>query len=156
LTINDKDNTKILLESFRQFQKLHWNKRNIDNLKPSETFLLFSIHKLLELNSQGIKISDISKHLGIAPPSVTQLVNSLEEKMFLVRSQDSSDRRSVRVKLGVEGENLIKKINTNFYNSFKGLVEFLGPEDSQKLSELMKKTYVFFSTRDKISGKDTE
>ncbi len=138
-----------LLESFVQFHKLNWKQSPMVSLKSSEIMVLFSIKKLMNPDTPGIKMSDISNALRVASPTITQLINSLETNGFVERTMDKEDRRAVRVKLTDKGEGAIEKASESFYEAFNGLAEFLGEENSNLLADLLSQTFTYFEKRKK-------
>lgn len=57
---------------------------------------LSQLRTLFLLQAQGpLRMSDISEHLDVGMPTVTNLVSRLEEKGLVVREHDSKDRRAV-------------------------------------------------------------
>ncbi|MFD2881340.1 MarR family winged helix-turn-helix transcriptional regulator [Paenibacillus rhizoplanae] len=67
--------------------------------------LLICIARASHSTDLGLKVSEISRFLGLTPPTVTQLINSLEAKQMVERQADASDRRVVRIKLTEQGKN---------------------------------------------------
>lgn len=134
-----------LLESFRQFHRLNWQQIPKEGLKSSEIMVLFSIKKRAQPESPGIKVSDISSALQVAPPSITPLINGLESNGYIERTMDKADRRAVRVKLTEKGEGAIEKASKVIFDAYNGLVEYLGEEKSNELAELLTQTFRYFS-----------
>jgi len=139
--------TQKLMESFLQFKKLHWNRSPVAGFKPSEIMVLFCIKKRVKPDEPGIKVSELSSHLKVTSPTITQLVNSLEESGLVERTMDKEDRRAVRVRLTDDGENVIKKAWQAFSASFSGLVDYLGEEKSNELAELLAEVFSYFNER---------
>jgi len=131
---------KELMETIFRFNRLHWHRSPIAGLTPSELVVLYCLEYRIEDNP-GIKVSEISELLNVTSPTITQLVNSLENKGLVVRSVDTTDRRVVQIKLTGEGEKTVKVAIDNVQASFIGLVDYLGVEDSNKLAELLAKVY---------------
>ncbi|HEC61470.1 MAG TPA: MarR family transcriptional regulator [bacterium] len=128
-----------LLEAFTGFGKLHWH-RSVEGLKLSEVWVLMTIKMAIENGASGIKISDISRHLGIASPTVTQLVKGLERKGHVERVRDDRDRRIVNVRLTGKGESGMCAERKELIDFFKDLVGYLGEGDSNILADLIFKT----------------
>jgi DNA-binding MarR family transcriptional regulator len=133
-----------LIKSFFQFKKLAWHHIPIDGLKHSELFVLIRIKESNRLDDSGIMISEISRNLKVAPPTVTQLVNGLVTNRFVERSTDKEDRRAVRIKLTEKGESAVKKAQDALTDTFGGLVEFLGEDKSSELSDLLGQVFTYF------------
>ncbi len=98
----------------------------------------------------SLMISQISDRMGIAPPTVTQLVNGLERKGYVIKKPDPDDGRIVRVALSAKGEKLVEKASDEFYAKFCELADYLGEEKSIRLSALMHEVFDFFAARNKI------
>lgn len=135
---------KLLLESFRRFKRMHWNESPVHGFKPSEIMLMFCVHKGVKQNAAGIKVSELSGLLRVTSPTVTQLVKGLEARGFVERNMDEKDRRAVRIKLTEKGYRVIRKAKGHFAESFNGLVEYLGEEQSLQLAELLNKVSTYY------------
>lgn len=91
----------------------------------------------------GLKVSEISRFLGLTPPTVTQLINSLEAKQMVERQADPSDRRVVRIKLTEQGKIITRRARDHMDATLNKMVEYLGEEESDQLAELLLKVYAF-------------
>src|SRR5690606_20712338 len=91
----------------------------------------------------GARISELSKVMRVTSPTVTQLVNGLEDRGLVERSIDPDDRRSIRVTLTQEGEAVIQKAADTFFAEFSSLVSHLGEEKSLLLIELLTESFDF-------------
>lgn len=147
---NPQDNVaaKKLLNSFMQFKHVDWHQRSIDGCKPSEIRVLMIIQKSEEHAQHEIKVSEISKYLHVTSPTVTQLIKGLEIRGLVERKIDMVDRRAVGIKLTEKGEKVTQKAKGEFISSFAGLVEYLGEEQSQQLSELLYQVYTYFHEKE--------
>ncbi|PJI08727.1 MULTISPECIES: MarR family winged helix-turn-helix transcriptional regulator [Clostridium] len=134
---NKKEIADKLFLAITQLKKVKFQPRGIDGLTHSEVVLLFCIKKSLEVNEEGVKVSQLSKILKVASPTVTQQINSMEKSGFVKRTMDLTDRRVVRVNLTEKGEVTIKKANKGFWKFIEGLVDYLGNEKSEEFAELL-------------------
>lgn len=130
-----------------QFRKAGWQGRTVEGYKPSEIMLLFCIKRGVESGSCGMKVSEISQRLHVKSPTVTQLINGLEKDGLVKRNTDPDDRRAVSVILTERGEELTDKASERFSETFDGLIEFLGEEQSEQLAELLTKVFVYFKEK---------
>ncbi|WNS42559.1 MarR family transcriptional regulator [Paenibacillus sp. MMS20-IR301] len=94
-------------------------------------------------SAEGLKVSEISRFLGLTPPTVTQLINSLEAKQMLQRQPDPSDRRVVRIKLTEQGKIITRRAREHMDATLNKMVEYLGEEESDHLAELLLKVHNF-------------
>ncbi|QQZ62306.1 MarR family transcriptional regulator [Paenibacillus sonchi] len=83
-------------------RKTHWQ-HTVEGHKPSEMTLLITIARRSREGEEGLKVSEISRFMGLTPPTVTQLINSLEAKQMVERLPDANDRRVVRIRLTEQG-----------------------------------------------------
>lgn len=137
MNINDNKSAQRLFEVFNQFRTLKWKHSSVKDLKASEFHLLLIIKKRTKIEPEGLKVSEISHILCIAPPTVTQVINGLEENGYVERTMDKADRRAVRVKLTEKGAAIMEKAHKQFAALFIGLAEYLGEEKSNELADLL-------------------
>ncbi|MCK4259441.1 MAG: MarR family transcriptional regulator [Halanaerobiales bacterium] len=133
-----------LMEVFSRFKRLHWNRTPKIGLKHSELMVLHCLKQKVASDSSGIMVSELSNILKVTAPTVTQLIKGLETNGYVERSRDQNDRRVVRIKLTDKGESVIRGAMDAFYDSFEGLVEYLGEEKSNELAELLSKVFNYF------------
>ncbi|BCG61448.1 MarR family winged helix-turn-helix transcriptional regulator [Paenibacillus sp. URB8-2] len=131
-----------LLLALQQLHKAKWTQAAEGN-KPSEMTLMLCIARNGRSAKQGLKVSEISRLLGLTPPTVTQLINSLEAKGMVARQADSSDRRVVRVNLTEQGGKAAERAKEHRTATLNKLVDFLGEEDSSRLADLLLKVHAF-------------
>ncbi|MEK4038176.1 MarR family transcriptional regulator [Paenibacillus sp. FSL F4-0122] len=105
--------------------------------------LMICIEKWNHSDEEGLKVSEISRLLGFTPPTITQLINSLEAKQMVERHADPSDRRVVRVKLTERGKELTRKAEHYRDVMLDKLVQHLGEKDTKQLTELLLKVHEY-------------
>jgi DNA-binding MarR family transcriptional regulator len=141
--INDKNSVAHkLLSALGKIHKAQWQ-QSMEGNKPSEMTLMLCIAGNCYMNKEGPKVSELSRQLGLMPPTVTQLINSLEAKNMVERQPDASDRRAVRVILTEEGIAVTQRAKSYREASLNKLVEYLGEEESNHLAELLLKVHEF-------------
>ena len=96
-----------------------------------------------------MKVSEISKQLHITSPSVTQIINKLEKDDIVLRNIDPSDRRAVNIRLTDKGIQVVSEAKAILSATFVGLIDFLGEEDSQRLSVLLTKVFTYYDQMDR-------
>lgn len=131
-----------LYVAMKQLHKAQWQK-GVEGHKPSEMTLMIIIAKWTDSAEEGLKVSEISRLLGFTPPTITQLINSLETKGMVERHADPSDRRVVRVKLTERGKELTRKAKKHRDARLDALVQYLGEQESTQLAELLLKVHAF-------------
>ena len=94
--------TTLLSSTFRQ---ILWKQALELDLNYSQAQVLFHVAK-----NPGLLMSGAARSFGITLPAVTQVVDRLEAKGFLQRTEAPRDRRQVRLFLTREGERLAREL----------------------------------------------
>ncbi|MGG0738379.1 MarR family winged helix-turn-helix transcriptional regulator [Niallia taxi] len=134
-----------LLHAIRQFQKLNHTGHTMHGLKRSEIMMLMAIKKGNQGKEKHITVTDLSTALKITSPSVTQVINVLENTGYVERVNDQQDRRIMRIVLTDKGNDITTQIFQKVEEKYSNLVDFLGEEKSNSLIELLDEVYSFFS-----------
>lgn len=148
MACNENITSRRLLQAFMQFKKIDWHSRTIVGYKPSEIRILFCI------KNSALKVSEISHHLHVTSPTVTQSVNKLEDYGLVERCMDTKDKRAVWVHLTPKGTEIVKKAEEMMFSSFQGLITFLGEDDSNQLAELLTKVFQYYLEEERHNDAD--
>jgi DNA-binding MarR family transcriptional regulator len=136
-----------LIQLARRFPSLRIKQESMGGLTRSEYELLM----LLRLNQEGdesaASVSELSALLRISPAGVTHLINPLEEKAFVRRLADASDRRIVRVGLTRKGTQTADALIADVKGQLDDLVAYLGQEDARTLVRLMTRALEYFAAQ---------
>jgi len=144
---NDRkyENMDALIEAFQQFSKINWQKPTLWGLKPSEIRVLITIKVGVEREGKkGQTVSDLSKLLKVTSPTITQMVNSLMAQGYAVRTTDTQDRRISEITLTDKGKHLADMALAKTRETFKGMIDYLGKEQSDDLMQLLNGVYSYF------------
>ena len=136
-----------LLRAFMQFKKAEWHQRSIEGCTPSEIRVMFCIKKGVKPDAHEMKVSEISKHLHVTAPTITQLLKGLEAHELVERRIDPTDRRAVGIQLTKKGEMVTRKAEEAFFTTFHGLIEYLGEEQSHQLAALLSQVSHYFNEK---------
>ena len=146
MDLGHKENDEMvhqLFEAVINLKKLNFHPDAPKGLTHGDIKVLFCIDKLSNDNPDGVKVSDISKKLRVAPPTTTQQINGLVSNGYVMREVNTADRRAVKIKLSEKGEKEVRTAKDLFYSMLKDLVNYFGVDDSKKLIELVNKLYDF-------------
>ncbi|MBT9138417.1 MAG: hypothetical protein DDT31_00977 [Syntrophomonadaceae bacterium] len=83
-------------------------------------------------------ITELSRSLGVALNTMTELVNRLVKKRFVEKSSDMKDRRIVWVSLTGEGLKIIQRINERKQEHISAILERVSQRDRQILIDILK------------------
>jgi DNA-binding MarR family transcriptional regulator len=136
---------KTLYRSFERFRHVMKGPPSFTDLKGSEMGILFHIKGGFTGGTQGVKVSELSSRMHVTSPSITQVVTTLEERGLVERKMDMDDRRSVLVSLTEKGNAITVKAEEHMMAMLTRLVEYLGPEKSLMLTDIMKDVFDYFS-----------
>ncbi|NOZ63802.1 MAG: winged helix-turn-helix transcriptional regulator [Caldiserica bacterium] len=130
------------LEKLTQVNRiLLWDVSKRENLSPIQIQFLLYISRYKE---ESPTISKLAEEFGLTPATVSEAVNSLEEKGLLLREQSKKDGRVFTLKLTLAGKEAVKKI-ANWSGVLKKHIEkfpLQGKEATLKfLLELIKNLY---------------
>ena len=81
----------------------------------------------------------ISNFFGIAKPSVTDMINSLVKKDYLIKIPSKVDRRSYTLKLTLKGQELLESTYNEYFRSLEILEERMGYEEFKLFIQLLQK-----------------
>ena len=119
-----------------QFRRLEPPKSFLHGFKPGAFFLLATLINSMPPGSNGLKASELSNRLQVTPAAVTHLINDLEKAGYVERVSDPTDRRIVLIRPTAAGLQMMEVANAQFIEGLKGLIEFLGEDDSREFIRL--------------------
>lgn len=93
----------------------------------------------LSSDEKDVKASELSDILELSRPSITRILNELEQREYIKREIDRNDRRSVSIELTDSGREALEQANKRILDVAERLVISLGDSDTDKLIELIKK-----------------
>ena len=91
-----------------------------------------SIYQLSKKKSD-VRISDVSSKLNVTTPSITKLINELEEKSVVEKYTISDDKRVILVKLTELGMKYHKYYVTDYHTLWAGNLDYISDEDVDKV-----------------------
>jgi MarR family transcriptional regulator, organic hydroperoxide resistance regulator len=87
----------------------------------------------------GITQMQLCEHLKCEPPTVTNMVKSMEQNGFIYRERDERDARVMRIFLTDKGKELEKPVKLIWKQQQEKLLNSILPEERLILRELMKR-----------------
>lgn len=121
------DNMKRLLDSCFVAKRVTETMKELPKgFKPRHIHIIDCIHELHE-ECEEVRVSDISERLKITTPSVTKLINELEEKKVLVKYSLEEDKRVTLLKLTDLGKEYyrqyVKEYHEEWANHLKEITD---------------------------------
>ncbi|MCS0791686.1 MarR family winged helix-turn-helix transcriptional regulator [Cytobacillus firmus] len=87
----------------------------------------------------GITQMQLCEHLKCEPPTVTNMVKSLELNGFIYRKRDEQDARAMRIYLTDKGKDLEKPVDFKWKQQQEKLLYSISPEERLLLRDLIKR-----------------
>lgn len=101
----------------------------------------------LEKTEGKVKVSDISKNLGLPRPSVTKTVKDMEKLGFVEKETTETDGRFVYIKTTRTGRDLVDKYVDEYFGNLSEDLGGITDEDADKMIEVVEKFYIVMSNR---------
>ena len=86
----------------------------------------------------GVTQMQLCEHLNCEPPTVTNMVRSLEQNGFITRKRDEQDARVMRIFLTDKGKQLEKPIETKWRQQQEKILRSISPDERLLLRQLLK------------------
>ncbi|WP_172253134.1 MarR family winged helix-turn-helix transcriptional regulator [Saccharibacillus deserti] len=86
----------------------------------------------------GITQMQLCGHLKCEPPTITNMVKSLEQNGFITRKRDEHDARAMRIFLTDEGRELEKPVELKWKQQQEKLLHSILPEERLLLRRILK------------------
>jgi len=103
------------------------------DLTQAEFRCLRSMHEGEVINNR-----EIASRLQLSASRLTRIIDGLVQKGFVVREIDSQDRRNMRLYLSKRGVEFVKKMNYDYTQIHKEILENIKNEQHYPLVEAMK------------------
>ena len=130
----DYDNLSIDTKIIKNFRGIsHTIMRNSEG-KGSQSRIL-----IILLENKEVSQRALTKHLGIQPGSVSEVLKKLEDDGLINRLASEDDRRTSILSLTAEGEEAAKKALSHKDQLYNEMLEVLDEKDKQELLALLEK-----------------
>lgn len=126
-----------LVNAMRQFKKVGMNFPAHLNISMSELFLMNGIEKNAAGPDIPVNISEIQCNLHITKPAVSQMLNALEQKGYVLREIDQSDRRKISVSLTAQGMVMLLETRKHTSEVLDQLITRFGEDNTRDLIRLL-------------------
>ena len=99
----------------------------------------FDVLVQLSRQSGGLSFVDLSRRLLVTSGNLTGIVDRLEREGLVVREQDGSDRRVVRIRLTPKGKDVIETMIPEHVKQIENIFAGLSTKDLIQLREVLGK-----------------
>jgi DNA-binding MarR family transcriptional regulator len=105
-------------------------------LSPPQARLVFTIARYKD---EGLSVKELARIVNMTPGAITQFVDVLIEKNLVKRTEDSHDRRIVRLKLAPAAKNQMAQFRRDFFAFAARKFDVLSVEELGQLNSLIAK-----------------
>jgi DNA-binding MarR family transcriptional regulator len=81
----------------------------------------------------GAALRQVADHLGLTPPTVSKMINTLAVRGILERPDSAADRRKVELRLTARGDALIDRVRGETVAKITQRLERLAPEECEQM-----------------------
>jgi DNA-binding MarR family transcriptional regulator len=110
------------------FRQLVWQRASELDLTYAQSQTLFYVR-----DHPGCHMGDVAKAFGVTLPAVTHIVDRLEEKQFLQRSDDPGDRRVYLLELTRTGRTLVEELHGLQMRGVEAVLKRMRADDRQRV-----------------------
>jgi DNA-binding MarR family transcriptional regulator len=110
------------------FRQLLWQRASELDLTYAQSQVLFHVADHL-----GCHMGDVAKAFGVTLPAVTHIVDRLEEKQLLQRSDHPADRRVYVLELTRAGRALVQELHGLQMRGLEGVLRRMSADDRQRV-----------------------
>lgn len=100
----------------------------------------------LAFEQNGVTSGELSEVINVTTARIASILNSLENKGFVKRNDDSLDKRKVLVYITDKGKDIAKRTKKDIMDKIKVIIEEIGYEDlkeyvrvTMKIKEILNK-----------------
>lgn len=109
------------------------NRKVLDSIRGE-----YGVLRYLAYVEDKVSAGILTEQLHVVPGRMTDILNSLEHKDWIVRHADDKDRRRIHVCITEKGRVQAKKMREYIGKEYEGMFQILGREDTLELIRLLK------------------
>ena len=99
------------------------------NITMSEYILMREVAENTKDVYNPSALTEVREYLSVSKAAVSQMLNSLEKRGYILREIDPNNRRNIIVILTDEGRTAFEKKNQEFYDRFEMVIRGIGEKD---------------------------
>ena len=133
---NEISINRLLLDVYKDLNKKVISKINengYSDIKPTHT------HIFRHISLEGIRLKDLTDKIGLSKQSISEIVDDLEKKGYLVKLPDDNDLRAKKICYTEKGKELIGLGKCISKELEKEYIELLGFEEFENLKQVLTK-----------------
>jgi DNA-binding MarR family transcriptional regulator len=104
--------------------------------------------------SSTLNTTEIQTCIQLSRPAISQILNSLEKKGYIIRGIDSTDRRKLYVTATSKGNTVLKEAKTSYEQVLNEVVSEFGEEDMFHMIDYLNRLVDIYETVDSNNRKE--
>ncbi len=128
------DSFNLLFSSYNKFLNQNFKTERFSDLSLNSYQYIVTIY-----DSNEITTTKLSELLGLKKASVTQMLQNLEEKGYVIKEPNKDDKRSSIIKLTEKGQSLIRDEESIFIQFETNMQKLLTEDELIQLDHLLYK-----------------
>lgn len=136
--MNRRESIEEILGSFKAISRRifgsHHSFFDQENITSSQWQVLHFVK-----HNEGVGIKEIAEKFRITSSAVTQLVEGLVAKGFLLRESDKADHRAIKIKVSGKTKKYMSIMRQKFFKNLSAIFDILSNEELIKYYEINKK-----------------
>lgn len=124
-------------EMIMRFKKIDFCVSSEAQLQPSEMAVMVRASSRCLYSGDGVCVSEIHEALYISKAAVSQTLNALEKKGYILRQIDPVDRRKIVVTITAMGEAELDRTMRIYNDALDAVLDQLGHENAEQLIDLI-------------------
>ena len=102
------------------------------DLNKSQAGILFTLHQ-----SDSMSQKELARVLRQTPPSVTNAIQKMEQKGYILRKSDEKDQRMLRLHLTEKSQKYLSQVKQTFRQMEAELFEGISKEEKEELRKIL-------------------
>ncbi|AEX85068.1 MarR family transcriptional regulator [Marinitoga sp. 1135] len=124
MQLSEKDILNMLFDLMSNFTKI------ISNFSEAEKLRTIEFYIIVFLGLKGPqKMAKIAEIFSTTKSNVTNIIDSLEEREYVIRNRSKDDRRVILIELTEKGKNVFNETTENFKLIFEDFMKKVSKED---------------------------
>lgn len=128
---------KQFMDALFRFKKLGAAFHTKTDINMRELFMMQSIRENAMRQKNNIDMPDIQSNLHVTQAAVSQMLNSLEKKGYIIRDIDKTNRRKITVMLTQKGEVLLDNTIGEHERMMEKIFSRYGEDNTKQLIALL-------------------
>ncbi len=137
VNFNEEDKAKLMAALTFQMEKFCQIKENFFSAQRELTPTEFRCMRYLR-NNTILNTKELAIHMNLSQGRITHLLNSLENKSFIVREPDKKDRRVIKVTLANGAKEFMDKVIAEYIGLHEEILNFLPEKNREEILYNMK------------------